>query len=80
MQEIYYADEAGGNYIVIDHEHDLFVVIGWIDESKMDEFMNLLEQQINSNAGKHECFCKRRIFANSFRFIEVWIETAISID
>jgi CubicO group peptidase (beta-lactamase class C family) len=48
--EIYYADGAGGNYIVIDNEHDLVVVTRWIDESKMDEFMNLVEQSITNQS------------------------------
>jgi CubicO group peptidase (beta-lactamase class C family) len=32
---IYYALGAGGNYIVVDNEHDLVVVTRWIDDSKM---------------------------------------------
>jgi CubicO group peptidase (beta-lactamase class C family) len=50
--EIYYADGAGGNYIVIDNEHDLIVVTRWIDESKMDEFMNLVEQSITNQSNR----------------------------
>lgn len=50
--EIYYADGAGGNYIVIDNEHDLVVVTRWIDESKMDEFMNLVEQSIANQSNR----------------------------
>jgi CubicO group peptidase (beta-lactamase class C family) len=50
--EIYYADGAGGNYIVIDNEHDLVVVTRWIDESKMDEFMNLVEQSITNQSNR----------------------------
>ena len=44
--EIYYAVGAGGNYIVIDNEHDLVVVARWMDDSKMGDFMNLVEQSI----------------------------------
>ncbi|KAA9037986.1 serine hydrolase [Ginsengibacter hankyongi] len=51
--EIYYADGAGGNYIVIDNEHDLVVVTRWIDESKMDEFMNLVEQSITNQSNRN---------------------------
>lgn len=50
--EIYYADGAGGNYIVIDNEHDLVVVTRWIDESKMDGFMNLVEQSITNQSNR----------------------------
>lgn len=45
---IYYANGAGGNYIVIDNEHDLVVVTRWIDDSKMGEFMNIIEQSITN--------------------------------
>ena len=48
--EIYYADGAGGNYIVIDNEHELVVVTRWIDENKMDEFLNLVEQSITNQS------------------------------
>jgi len=44
--EIYYALGAGGNYIVIDNEHDLVVVARWMDDSKMGDFMNIVEQSI----------------------------------
>jgi CubicO group peptidase (beta-lactamase class C family) len=46
--EIYFASGAGGNYIVVDNEHDLVVVVRWIDESKMGDFMNLVEQSITT--------------------------------
>ncbi|MFO7826069.1 MAG: serine hydrolase [Cyclobacterium sp.] len=45
--EIYYAAGFGGNYIVIDQEHDLVVVTRWMDDSKMGEFMALLKQSVN---------------------------------
>jgi CubicO group peptidase (beta-lactamase class C family) len=48
--EIYYAVGAGGNYIVIDNEHDLVVVARWMDDSKMGDFMNLVEQSITNTA------------------------------
>jgi len=51
--EIYYAAGAGGNYIVIDQEHDLVVVTRWIDDSKMGEFMRQVVQSIN-NPSKHK--------------------------
>ena len=50
--QIYYADGAGGNYIVIDNEHDLVVVTRWIDESKMDDFMKIVEQSITNQSNR----------------------------
>jgi CubicO group peptidase (beta-lactamase class C family) len=44
--EIYFAAGFGGNYIVIDNANDLVVVTRWMDDSKMGEFMNLVEQSI----------------------------------
>lgn len=46
--DIYYALGAGGNYIVIDNEHDLVVVARWMDDSKMGDFMYLIEQSISN--------------------------------
>ncbi len=43
--QIYYAAGFGGNYIVVDNEHDLVVVTRWIDDSKMGE---LIKQVIES--------------------------------
>ncbi len=39
---VYYAVGFGGNYIVIDPEHDIVVVARWMDDSKMSELMNLI--------------------------------------
>ena len=36
---VYYAAGLGGNYIVIDEERDLVVVLRWIDNSLLGEFM-----------------------------------------
>jgi CubicO group peptidase (beta-lactamase class C family) len=45
--EIYFAAGFGGNYIVIDNEHDLVVVARWMDDSRMGDFMSLVEQSVN---------------------------------
>jgi len=45
--ETYYAAGFGGNYIVIDHAHDLVVVTRWMDDSKMGAFMKLIIQSID---------------------------------
>jgi CubicO group peptidase (beta-lactamase class C family) len=46
--EIYYALGAGGNYIVVDREHDLVIVTRWIDDSKMGEFVDLIVQAVTN--------------------------------
>lgn len=43
---IYYAAGFGGNYIVIDNEHDLVVVARWMDDDKMGEFMKLVIRSV----------------------------------
>lgn len=46
-KELYYAAGFGGNYIIIDKENDLVVVTRWIDNSKIDDVMRLLQQAVN---------------------------------
>lgn len=41
-KDIYYANGFGGNYIVIDNEHDLVIVARWLDGSKLSDFVNLV--------------------------------------
>jgi len=43
---IFYALGFGGNYIIIDEEHDLIIVARWMDQSKMAEVLNLVIQSI----------------------------------
>lgn len=45
-QEVYYAAGFGGNYIIIDEENDLVVVIRWIDNSKIDDVMRLVQKSV----------------------------------
>ena len=40
--KVYYAAGYGGNYIVIDKEHDLLVVFRWMDDSKIAEALRLI--------------------------------------
>jgi CubicO group peptidase (beta-lactamase class C family) len=42
--KVYYAAGYGGNYIVIDKEHDLVVVTRWMDDTKIAEVINLIIQ------------------------------------
>lgn len=44
---VYYAAGFGGNYIVIDEERDLVVVLRWIDNSVLGEFMARLYQAMD---------------------------------
>ncbi len=41
-ENLYYAAGFGGNFIVIDKEHDLVVVTRWLEPNKIEEFMTLL--------------------------------------
>jgi len=41
-ESVYHADGFGGNYIIIDKENDLVVVVRWIDSPKIGEFMSLV--------------------------------------
>ncbi len=40
--KVYYALGYGGNYIIIDKEHDLVVVARWMDDEKMSEVLNMI--------------------------------------
>ena len=39
-ENIYYGSGFGGNYVVIVPDHDLVIVVRWIDSSKIGEFVN----------------------------------------
>ncbi len=41
-EKIYYAAGFGGNYIVIDEEHDVVIVTRWLQPSKMGEMVKLV--------------------------------------
>ncbi len=38
-ERIYYAAGFGGNYIIIDPEHDMVVVLRWLEPARLGEFM-----------------------------------------
>ncbi len=44
---IYYAAGYGGNYIIIDKEHDMVIVTRWLDDAKLSDFMKLIVQSNN---------------------------------
>ena len=43
---VYYAEGFGGNYIIIDNQHDLVVVARWLDTDKTAELLNLIIKSI----------------------------------
>lgn len=43
---VYYAAGFGGNYIIVDEANDLLVVTRWIDNSKIDDVMRLLQKAV----------------------------------
>jgi len=45
-KDIYSADGCGGNYIVVDQEHDLVIVARWLDSGKIGELTKLVIQSI----------------------------------
>ena len=45
-QKVYYALGYGGNYIIVDKEHDLVVVARWMDDTKIGEVLNLIVKSI----------------------------------
>ena len=42
-ENIYYAAGFGGNFIVVDKERDFVVVARWLEPSKLDDFMEILD-------------------------------------
>jgi len=46
--KIYYAAGYGGNYIVIDKEHDLVVVTRWMADDKIDDVVELIIKSIEN--------------------------------
>ncbi len=43
-QNVYYAAGFGGNYIIVDKEHDLVVFARWPDDSKVADVLRLIIQ------------------------------------
>jgi CubicO group peptidase (beta-lactamase class C family) len=44
--KIYYADGFGGNFIVIDNEHDLVIAVRWLEPGKLNDFLKLVLSSI----------------------------------
>jgi CubicO group peptidase (beta-lactamase class C family) len=47
-KKIYYADGFGGNNIVIDQEHDLVIVVRWLDSGELGEFVKLVINSVQA--------------------------------
>ncbi len=46
--KVYFAAGFGGNYIVIDNEHDLVIVARWMDDSKMGDLVGLIIKSVEN--------------------------------
>ena len=46
--DVYYAAGFGGNYIIVDDDHDLVIVARWMDENKVGDVMNLIIKSVQA--------------------------------
>jgi CubicO group peptidase (beta-lactamase class C family) len=46
---VYSAEGFGGNFIIIDNEHNLVVVVRWLESDKIGELMSLIKTSIENN-------------------------------
>lgn len=46
-KNIYYANGFGGNFIVIDNENDLVIVVRWLEPNQLGQFVTLVENAID---------------------------------
>lgn len=46
-ESIYYAAGFGGNFIVVDKEHDVVVVTRWLEPNKIGEFMTMVTKALD---------------------------------
>lgn len=44
---VYYAEGFGGNFIIVDNEHDIVVVARWLDSDKPGELLNLVIKAVD---------------------------------
>ena len=45
-KNVFYADGFGGNYIIVDAEHDLVIVTRWLDSGKIGELVKLVMRSV----------------------------------
>jgi CubicO group peptidase (beta-lactamase class C family) len=48
-RSLFLASGFGGNYVVVDQEHDLLIAIRWIEPSKHIEFIKMIVDSLGSN-------------------------------
>jgi CubicO group peptidase (beta-lactamase class C family) len=48
-KNIYYANGFGGNFIIIDNEHDLVIAVRWLEPGKLGEFVRLVISSMGKN-------------------------------
>jgi hypothetical protein len=48
-ESIFSAVGFGGNYVVVDQEHDLVVVARWLEPSKSNKLLMMLLDSVESN-------------------------------
>jgi predicted transcriptional regulator len=46
---VYYAEGFGGNFIMIDNDHDIVVAVRWLDSDKIGELMDLIIKSIENS-------------------------------
>lgn len=46
-ESVFYASGFGGNYIVVDKEHELVIVTRWLNPPKLGEFLKLVMESVN---------------------------------
>ena len=47
-KNIYYANGFGGNFIVVDNEHDLVIAVRWLEPGRLSEFVRLVVKAVES--------------------------------
>ena len=47
-RKIYSADGFGGNFIVVDSEHDLIIVTRWLEPNKIGELVQLVIRSLEN--------------------------------
>ncbi len=45
-ETVYYAAGFGGNYIVVDQEHDMVIITRWLEPSKLGEFLKMVMESV----------------------------------
>jgi len=47
-KNIYYASGFGGNYIIVDNDHDLVIAVRWLEPAKLGEFVRLVISSVEN--------------------------------